>query len=208
MINLYKNIKMVSIIMPIIYILLGIILIIAPELTVLVICYILGGILLLLATYKIIGFFVYNLGSYVMLNGMIDLGLGLVLICCADYFSSALFLGLSFGIVFIIKSLIDLQNSLYYRQLGAEFWWIDTIFSLVLFISGILLIINPFATTPILFTFLGIVAILNGIMSLISTLIICKDITITKRNINDMFSKNIIEGKVVKEEKTKTDENQ
>jgi len=194
--------------MPIIYIILGIILIIAPELTVLVICYILGGILLLLSIYKMIGFFVYNLGSYIMLNAMIDLGIGLVLICCANYFSSALFLGLSFGIVFIIKSLIDIQNSLYYRQLGADFWWVDTIFSIVLFISGILLIINPFATTPILFTFLGIVAILNGIMSLISTLIICKDITITKRNINEMFSKNIIEGKVVKEEKTKTDENQ
>lgn len=205
--QILKNIRIWSIVMPILFIIFGTVLMIWPEITTTIICYLLGSCFILAGIFKIINYFRYGVEPFGFVYGLLYIGIGIILLCCTNFFTSPTFIGIVFGSIFTLKGLIDAQNAFGYRHAGVKTWWLELIFAIVLFVFGLLLIINPFATTPILFAFLGITLIVNGIMSLITSIVISSKVTAVKRNFKDIFGKpEIIEGKVVKEEKTPINE--
>lgn len=165
------NLKKSFIITAVITIILGIILVIFPEAVGAVICYVLGGLLLIGGIVLIVKYFscksVTSLFSITLIGGIIIAVVGIYII-----FKHETVLALVpflFGILAVLDGLINVQRSILLSKSGLKTWWISLMFSLIAIILGVVMVLNPFSTAIIVFRFIGICLIFNGIMDLFGT---------------------------------------
>lgn len=166
-----SNLKKSFIITAVVSIALGIILIIFPETVGAVICYILGGLLTVGGFYLIIKFFscrdITSVFSATLIGGIIIAVVGIYIIFKHETVLSIVpFL---FGILAVIDGLINVQRSILLSKSGFRVWWVSLIFSAVAIILGIIMALNPFSTAILVFRFIGICLVFNGIMDLWGT---------------------------------------
>jgi len=143
----------------------GLCLIIWPSFITKVICYIIGSIALIAGIIELVIFFVRDISvktvSYSLIIGFLSSIFGLILLLKPD--NSAVFFSMLFGVFIIIDSVLKLQTSFELRNLGVLRWWVNLILALASAVLGVLLVINPFATTNILFIFMGISLVVDAL---------------------------------------------
>ncbi len=149
------------------YILLGFLLLFAPEESKRIICYLLGSVAILLGIFRIVWHFKKDDVSRAFHNdipfGVVLLIAGLYLIMRPDALWAWLPVILGFAVVF--DSIVKLQHAFDLRRMNFSHWW--GIFALAIgtMVLGILLILDIFGANILLYYF-GIVLVVDGFINI------------------------------------------
>lgn len=165
MFKFFQKSKIAYVIMSVLLFAVGMCLIIWPALITKVICYVIGSIALIAGIIELVIFFARDISvrtvSYSLIIGFLLSIFGLILLLKPD--NSAVFFSMLFGVFIIIDSVLKLQTSFELRNLGVLRWWVNLLLALASAVLGVLLVINPFATTNILFVFMGISLVVDAL---------------------------------------------
>ena len=181
----FKNFKLTSAIFSIFCIIFGILLIIFPEITKLTLLYVFGAGIIILGIIEIVNYFIYGYELFGFWFGIFDFIFGLLLISSVRILTELNILAFLFGTVFIFSALIKIQRSLNYKKFGAKNWWVETIFGTIFLLLGMIIIINPFSET-VLNIFLGSCIIINGIMDLITLIMVTNKLKQIRHKLKDL----------------------
>ena len=155
----------------------GLCLLIWPELLVSILCYLLGTGLLILGLVKTVTYFVkHSKGEE---GFRYDLAVGLFLAVCG-----VLFIGQPgtiinviqtiFGLVILADSAVKLQAAVDAKHLSASNWWVLLILAAVTAAVGILLVWDPFGSATSMMVLLGVALLVDGLQNILSALFINK----------------------------------
>lgn len=154
------------------YIILGLLLLLAPETSQRIITYIIGGVAIISGLARIILYFVKDDYASAFRN---DLAVGIVLLIAGIYLIARpdniwqwIPVLIGFGVVF--DSIIKMQHSFDLKRSGFNFWWLVLIAAMATAVLGALLILDVF--NNILFVYLGIVLVADGIINIGSILLL------------------------------------
>ena len=174
-----KNNKMVAFIGPIIYLILGIILLIVAESALRPICFILSSLLLLTGAYKFIKYLsrtaAENIGNNDFTIGLIAVIVSIVTFINYEIILQVIPVILSFFI--ILNGAKELQNAYDVHRVQLKNTWIVSIIAIANIIFGTILMLNPFATIATLLTAIGIALALSGLIDLIITVVIISKVS-------------------------------
>ncbi len=184
----FKHLKWMSLLNAIAGIGLGLFMIFCTDLTIKALIYIFAGLLLVVGVIKIINYFLYGIEPFGFIYGIVGVVLGLVFMINANAIASSNILGVILGLILLVKSLLSVQESFDLRRIGAKWWWIDTILSILMLAFAIVVICNP-AADKIMFTWLGITVVVGGVLDLIDVFVVSAKVKKTKKTIKDMFTK-------------------
>ena len=163
--HFFSNLKKSYMITAIFYVLLGIAMIIWPDILARLVCYSFGSLLIIYGLAIVIGNFSDkgNSGFYgfSMINGLISAGIGIFFIVKYNILVSSI--GFVMGLIIVIDSFVKFQKALDLHRSGYSLWWLALIFSFLTIGLGVLVIVNPFETSLGIARLVGICLILIGV---------------------------------------------
>lgn len=206
-----KGIVRSSIITSALLAILGILLIIASEETIIAISYIVGGALVLLGA---IGIIDYLRKLKTELKSELDLLyatgtiiLGILIILHPKAIASIIPTVL--GIIIIINSSTKLNYAFQLKNQDNDLWKSTLVVSLLTTICGLVLMFNPFAAATLITRIVGIIILLYAILDIISSITIRKNIAKLHISIEENTSvtneAEVVEEEPVKEKNNKKD---
>lgn len=153
-----NKIKNFSYFLPIVYFILGILMIIFPGTINNIINYIIGGLLTLFGLDYIIRYLRNNkvtiYSKYGLIVGIVPIICGVFLICNPNVLASIIpFIA---GMIILMDAIEKIKHAIDLKKLNLDEWWIDLIISILFMVFGIVIIINPFKTAKLLIRILGI----------------------------------------------------
>lgn len=163
-----KRFKVGFITLSIFYIVLGVILIIWPQISIRAICKAFGILILALGIIRVFRYFnrvEYNAPFQLdFAQGLFNVVLGIFMLFSPDALVVALPVVL--GIAILIDSVLRLQIAIDSKRLQFDDWLVNFILALVTMIFGALLLFNPFVGSIVLTRFIGISLAIDGIVNL------------------------------------------
>lgn len=148
----------------VIMVVLGLILVIWPDILGNMLCYLLGGALILMGVFQLIGFIrgerlgFYN--KFSMLMGLVLVLLG-IWICTKPHVVLSI-IPVVAGIIILLHGLMDIQYTLDIKKAGNRKWWIGLVAALLTAVFGLVLILNPFAAYEVTMIVIGIAMLYDG----------------------------------------------
>ena len=165
-----KEIKSTLFIMSGLYIVIGLIILIAPTFVTNLLCYLIGAICLIiggLALYTYISSEVYGILAHtILIIAIAIIVVGIFVIVDPKIFVAAI--PFIMGIVLVIDAFTKLQSASSLKRYNYEKWWATLVLGLLVFAFGIFLILNPFESIILFIRILGIFLIVDGVSSLIT----------------------------------------
>jgi len=204
-----KRIIRSSIISAILLAVLGILLIIKSEETIISISYIVGGALVLLGAIGIIDY-IRKLKTELkseldLVYAIVTIILGVLIIMHPKAIASVIPFVL--GIIIIINSSTKLNYSLQLKKQNHDLWKTTLVVSLLTTICGLVLIFNPFQAASLITRIVGIIILVYAILDIISSLTIRKNInkihSALEENANVTAEAEVVEEKEKKEKEDK-----
>ena len=173
--KMFKKNGWLSILISLIFALIGAILVWKPNEIVAIISYIIGAILIIIGIGKIINFVSskgeYDLYQYDMILGILAIILGIVAIIYSS--AIAIFLNIVIGIWITYTALIRLSVALKVKKQSNKNIWIPIlILALIMLACGIFIIFNK----QVIVATIGIVLIIYSIIDIIEEIIFMKDV--------------------------------
>lgn len=172
--NILKNTGWISIIESLIFIILGSILAFKPEETVKIISILLGIIFIVLGIYKIIRYFVkkdcegfYN---YDLVHGLTAIVIGFVAMVYLNIIGSVL--RIIIGVWIVYTSFIRINSAIQMKKIGSKVWLFSLILAFFMFVCGLYIILNSGA----IIRTIGIAIIVYSIIDIIENLIFIKNV--------------------------------
>ena len=167
-----------SLIVSILFIIIGLFVFIRPDTTLSIISYIMGGILLATGLYSCYKYFstnkIDNIFNFELVYGVLLSIAGLFLIfkptALAELFPVIL------GIWIIINSVTKFQYSLLLKKINNQDWAYTGLISLLTFIWGVVLLFNPLKTVLLATQIIGTFIIVYAFLDIIDNFIIRKNI--------------------------------
>ncbi len=151
------------------YIVLGLVLLIWPDISVRTFCYVFGvGMIIFGCAHLILYFTKDKLQSVMqmdMVSGIVGLATGIYILLKMEYMLEIIPFAL--GIVALMGAVVKLQHAVDLKRFGARRWYIMLLFSIVLFGFGAMLIANPFEGLEIIVILIGVSLITDGIGNLV-----------------------------------------
>lgn len=170
-------------------IILGILLVFKSEFTIMAIAYIIGAILIALGVIALIRF-IRNITTNQKSELDIVYGLGTIILgilVIKSHQAIASIIPFAIGVGIIISSSTKLQCALELKTTNNPQWKITMLVSIISVICGVILLFNPFKGAVIITQIVGAFIILYGVLDIISTITI-------KRNVEAIHQ--AIEGKM------------
>lgn len=166
-----KRLKWNMILLSSIYLLLGIVLLIWPDVVLGGICMVIGSLVAGTGIVQLVRFFTVRerlfFAPLTLVGGLICLGLGLFLLLRADVILTAL--PIVFGLFIVFDSVLRIQNALELRRCGYTTWKGILASGGVSVVLGLVMLFNPFGTVQALVMAIGIILIVEGVLNLLST---------------------------------------
>jgi uncharacterized membrane protein HdeD (DUF308 family) len=163
-----KKAKWTFLVFSILNVVLGVCLVIWPQISALTLCYILGAAILILGIVRMIFYFrknVFGIPLYSDLAiGLLDVVLGVILLI--HPFDAVIFLPIAVGMLIVLDSMFKLQASIDVKRAGISKWWLILILAVLSAVLGVLLIANPFTGASALMILMGITLIADGIQNI------------------------------------------
>lgn len=172
--NKYINI---SIIISLLYLLVGGLVVFYPTTSIKVIaiiiaCLLIIGGIFLIADYGISIFWV-NLTSI----GILSIIMGIILLLYPDIL--VILIPIFTGVYIIVNSIVDIQLSLALKKCGYSMWLLSIILSILTILCGIIIILNPQSSAFALTTLFGILMMVYSFVGMVNLFIF-------KSNVNDL----------------------
>ncbi len=184
-----KKIKAVTLFEVLVGLCAGILFIACPDFLKSTIIYIFGAVLVTIGIIKVVNYFLYGIEPFGLLLGVANATLGILILSSAEYLSTSGALGFIFGLIFIVRSLFQMQWAITCGKFGVKNWWYDLIISVLILAMGILLVCFRSAEDVLMYI-LGVVMILNALYDLIDTLFVSIKIKKAKKTFRDLLEKN------------------
>ena len=177
--NKAKKISKDIILINICIVALGLFLVIRPGDAREILCRIIGGIIALWGGFKLFQYFIVkrktaeNINILPLIGGCVLLAIG-VSVLIAPHFLEGLFTA-ALALILFLGAVFKLQYAVAFVQNNSKMWWIQTIGAILMVITSVLAFINPFGQSGnLIFVFIGISLIADGIWDLISLFFISK----------------------------------
>jgi uncharacterized membrane protein HdeD (DUF308 family) len=152
----------------ILFILLGLVLLIWPEIASRIVCYALGGLILLFALFCVVRFFtdkkVYFIFNFDLVVGLIAAGMGIFMLIRPDLVISIL--PFVVGLFLVFSSILDFQKTFLLRNYGNSRWKSSLVFTCIKLVFGIVLLCLPLLIAQTLVRLIGIGLMYNGLSEL------------------------------------------
>lgn len=167
--NILKKNTLISIVSSLVFFLLGMILVLKPDIVIAVITYVLGGIFILVGLIKIAIYFVnrkeMEIYSYEMIFGICMIAIGIFTITCSATIE-ALF-RIVIGIWIMYSGIIRFVASIRLKNVDVKIWPILLIIAIIMILSGIYV----FITKGSLIISLGAIMMIYATMDLVEGLV-------------------------------------
>lgn len=189
-----KKLKWNVIISSVIYVALGVILLIWPEMTAKNICYVVGVISIAVGVVNLIDYirrdYSVDAYRYNLVYGLVFILLGVVIFAKVETVISIIPFLLGFAVT--ISGLLKFQNAVDLVRMKYSGWGVIMIVAILNIAFGVVLILNPFASVMVLFICIGIGMIYSGVSDLIATIMLSKSIKTVSREIERAQDQNIV----------------
>lgn len=156
----------------IVYILIGLALLLWPELSIKVVCYLFGAVILIKGISSIRAYLIaqdrFFFSYFSLVFGIITSVLGIFLILKPSMVVSIL--PILVGIFVILDGIVRFQSAFELKAAGHNSWWSFLLLALLSAGLGLLMLFNPFASVQVLIMAIGIILLLEGALNLISSL--------------------------------------
>lgn len=197
-----KKVFRSSMITSIFLLILGLLLIIASEATIISISYIIGSILVLLGVIGIINYIrKYNTEDKNELDfiyGLVTVVLGLLIISNPKAIASVI--PFILGILIIITSATKLNYAFQLKTDENDLWKSTLLLSVLTTILGIILLFNPFAGAVVITKLVGGIILAYAILDIISSITIRRNVRHFQKAIEDVVEENVtVEAEVISE---------
>lgn len=181
-----KSIKREIIFADLALMVLGLIMVIFPEQSNDIIIIAIGIALCIWGILRLVSYFSHDsleiFGSFSLVQGASLIGFGIFFIVCPS--ALQIFLATSLGIIIIIGGVMKLQYAVDMIRLKVSYWWISLVTAIITIALGVISLINPFTVSKWLMLFIGIAFLANGILDLVSVILLSNRI---KAKSNDMI---------------------
>lgn len=166
-----KRTNWTDIVISIIFAILGILFIAKPSVMVSAISTLLGGILLIIGILKLIDYFTSrDKEDYLLTIALISVILGVIVLFCSDVISGVFRIIL--GIWIILCGVRNFQTALVWKEIKSGLWTVTLVCSLLMIISGIVVLVS----STLAFQIVGIIILIYAILDIISRAIFIKKI--------------------------------
>ena len=165
-----KSIRNSLILSSLLYIVLGVVLLVMPELSLGFACLLIGGAVVI---YGVVRLAAYLRGGPAadkldLVLGVLLILLGLFLLIWIRFLLA--FVPVVLGIYILIDSFGSLKRSLDMKALGFGRWWVSFLVAAALAICGLVMVLNPFGTIEGLVMFIGLGFLIDGVTTLVNTI--------------------------------------
>lgn len=162
-----KNIDYRTIVLPCIYLVVGIFFVSSHESSIEIVCYILGALLVVAGIIRFCFSFVvqqlWRLSEIIISCAIIAVG---VLLLIAPGFIANLIYTM-FGLMLIVDAVLKAEESIEAKKANYKMWWTGMGIAVICFIFGIVIIINPF-NARMLMIFIGVTMIADAVCSFVA----------------------------------------
>lgn len=156
------------IIMSAAFCIMGLLLMIFPEVSATVIYRVLGIAIIIFGAVKLIGYFSHDLFrlafQYDLAFGVLLLALGVIVLTRPENVMSFLFIAL--GIAILADGLFRVQVALDAKTFGVKTWWLLLTLAILTGIVGVTLIFRPLESAQLMTALLGVSLLAEGILNL------------------------------------------
>lgn len=151
-------------------ILLGLLLLIWPNLAVNVLLNGIGIFCIVVGVILIVRYFMLDTRQAIVSN---DLAIGLTWIAGGVLIIALKSLLISilpffFGLIVLIGGLVKVQGALSFKRMNSVHWYLELICAVVSIVLGVLILLNPFSTALLLMRVIGAALLIEGVSDLIS----------------------------------------
>lgn len=175
-----------SIVTSVIIFVLGVFLFIQPDTIIHMISIVFGGIILVPGITTLIDYF-KNKYQPSLITGVVTVIIGMILIINTKLVASIL--PFILGIFFIVNGINRLQYALELRKSNNKNFVASLVISIVIILSGILFVINPFGGALVITKVMGIFMIIYSILDIANSIIIKREV----RNVEKVIEAQIVE---------------
>ena len=166
-----KRSSWTDIVISIIFVLFGALLIAKPEETVGAISIILGILFIAMGVLKLVEYYTADTKEdWLLTVALISVVLGIVILFASDAILSVF--RVIVGIWIIATGIMDLQTTLVWKEVKSPYWTTAVLLSMLMMLAGIIILVNP----NILFTTMGIIIVIYGILDIVDRFIFMKKI--------------------------------
>lgn len=156
--KIIEKVKGFNYFLPIIYFVLGLLMVIFPETINDIINYIIGGLLMLFGIDYIVRYLSNNkvttYSKYSLTVGIVPIICGVFLICNPEVLVSIIpFVA---GMIILMDAFEKLKHAIDLKKMKYDEWWVDLIVAILFIVFGIIVIMNPFDAAKLLIRILGI----------------------------------------------------
>ena len=149
-------------------IVIGLIMVLLPDLTLKYLVIVIGMMLLVFGGISL-GIYINarknRFFQRVPITGILSIILGLMLVIVPKFFLSIIMLIL--GILLILTGIIQISDLFILRKRKVKLSWIFYLFPIISLAGGIVVVLNPFASIESLMAFFGIASILSGCVDIV-----------------------------------------
>lgn len=204
--TLMKKFFRSSLISSIILMIIGVLLILQSEITIITISYLIGALLIAMGAIAIIKFIKninnVNREELDIFYGVVTIILGVIVVYNPEAIASIIPIIIGIGI--IINSATKLQYAIELKQSLNSQWKITVIISIISAVCGVILICNPFKGAVVIMQIIGGFIVAYSILDIISTITIKKNVAA----IHNAIDGNINDAEVVEEENVELNQNE
>ena len=204
--TLMKKFFRSSLISSIILMIIGVLLILQSEITIITISYLIGTLLIAMGAIAIIKFIKninnVNREELDIFYGVVTIILGVIVVYNPEAIASIIPIIIGIGI--IINSATKLQYAIELKQSLNSQWKITVIISIISAVCGVILICNPFKGAVVIMQIIGGFIVAYSILDIISTITIKKNVAA----IHNAIDGNINDAEVVEEENVELNKNE
>lgn len=156
--KIIEKVKGFNYFLPIIYFVLGLLMVIFPETINDIINYIIGGLLMLFGIDYIVRYLSNNkvttYSKYSLTVGIVPIICGVFLICNPEVLVSIIpFVA---GMIILMDAFEKLKHAIDLKKMKYDEWWVDLIVAILFIVFCIIVIMNPFDAAKLLIRILGI----------------------------------------------------
>ena len=167
-----KSIRNSLILSSLLYIALGVVLLVMPELSLGFACLLIGGAVLVYGVVRLVAYLRggENADKLDLVLGILLILLGLCLLIWIRFLLA--FVPMVLGIYILVDSLGSIKRSLDMKALGFSRWWISCLVAAALAVCGLVMVLNPFGTIEGLVMFVGLGFLVDGVTTLVNTILL------------------------------------
>ena len=167
-----KRSSWTDIVISLIFVFFGVLLIAKPNETVGAISIILGILFIAMGVLKLVEYYTADTKEdWLLTVALISVVLGIVILFASDAILSVF--RVIVGIWIIATGIMDLQTTLVWKEVKSPYWTTAVLLSMLMMLAGIIILVNQ----NILFTTMGIIIVIYGILDIIDRFIFMKKIS-------------------------------